>query len=199
VALPCLVCVRTFPRALVHTTKEYFGLAIPNLYWEQGISHIDRLLRFGQSSHLTGRLIRQSLEALQVEIGSDRFPFVLDYSIYGILASSTWVSSTWEFVDRFNIGLQVQLPQLSLARDGDTFLMDLFVFKGYRRQQLVWLNRCRLFLKVARLSDIVTGCGCYLTRQSLLGIPDVTRAENVIWPTQGILPPSHWNLWKEAL
>jgi hypothetical protein len=99
VALPCLVCVRTFPRALVHTTKEYFGLAIPNLYWELGISHIDQLIRFGQSSHLTGSLLRQSIEALQVEIGSGRSPFVLDYSIYGILASSTWVSATWEFAE----------------------------------------------------------------------------------------------------
>jgi hypothetical protein len=59
----------TFPRTLVYAHTEILGLEIPNLYWIQGLEHIERLVRFEKSKHLTGKLIRQSLEAMQLEVG----------------------------------------------------------------------------------------------------------------------------------
>jgi hypothetical protein len=197
--LPRLGCVRTLPRALVYAPKEFFGLSIPNLYWEQGIAHVDRLIRYGQSNHLTGQLLRQSLEILQVELGMSESALTVNFGQFGHLVSPTWLTSTWEFISHFNISFKVHIAPFILAREGDGCLMDLFVQKGYRKQHLALLNRCRIFLQVVRISDIVTGCGKFISRTAMDGRYDATFPRDLRWPVQGELPAAAWTIWRQAL
>jgi hypothetical protein len=44
--LPCSGIVRTIPRVPVYGPIEYQGLGIPDLYTSQGISHIERILKY---------------------------------------------------------------------------------------------------------------------------------------------------------
>jgi hypothetical protein len=51
------VC-RTIPRALVYAPLQYQGLAVPDLYIEQGFQKLMRLLKFGRTSKsITTKLI----------------------------------------------------------------------------------------------------------------------------------------------
>jgi hypothetical protein len=55
--LPCSGIVR-FPRALAYGPIEYQGPGIPNLYTSQGISHIERILKYSHlDDDITGQLI----------------------------------------------------------------------------------------------------------------------------------------------
>jgi hypothetical protein len=78
--LPTSGIVRTLPHTLVYGTTRYQGLGLPSLYTEQGISHITKLLQHGAKDNITGQLLRSSLEALQLELGTSAFPLDLQHS-----------------------------------------------------------------------------------------------------------------------
>ena len=77
--LPRMGIVRSFPRTLVHSHSQYQGLEIPNLFWLQGYYHIERLIKFFGSSHLSGSLLRHSLESLRLELRCNRSVLELRY------------------------------------------------------------------------------------------------------------------------
>jgi hypothetical protein len=95
VALPRCGIMRSFPRVLLHAPLAAGGLNIPDLYVEQGIAHILRLIRYSQSrKHSTGLLLRQSCEALKLELGT-KGPLFSNPPILLAVATNSWVKSTW--------------------------------------------------------------------------------------------------------
>jgi hypothetical protein len=127
--LPRMGCVCTLPKTLVYAPKQFCGLALPNLYWLQGLDHIDRLVRYGRSTHLTGRLLRHSLEILQLEVGCHESVLSLPYHIFGHLATSTWLSQIWQFVSTHDIKISCGFSGFKPARCGDQCLISLFYSK----------------------------------------------------------------------
>jgi hypothetical protein len=62
--------VSTFPRALVHGPKKFFGLEVPEFYIIQGVAHVEKLVRLSKSvKHPTANLLRHSAEAMRVQLG----------------------------------------------------------------------------------------------------------------------------------
>jgi hypothetical protein len=62
--------VYAIPRALVYAPLQYQGLNLPNIYIEQGLGKVLRLIKYGtRSTHITSCLIRHSCEALKMELG----------------------------------------------------------------------------------------------------------------------------------
>jgi hypothetical protein len=158
-ALPRCGIVRSFPRALLHAPLKYGGLSIPDLYVEQGIAHILRLLRFSQSnSHSTGILIKHSCEAFKVNLGCNGRIFSLRLTLEP-LATEGWIKHTWRFLQEHSITIQDDIPDFAPIREGDSLLIPLFSKLGNAGKELQLLNQCRLFLRVLWLSDISTGSG----------------------------------------
>jgi hypothetical protein len=162
-ALPRCGIMRSFPRALLHGPKKYGGLEAPDLYIEQGIAHITRLIRYScTKKHSTGLLFRHSCEAFKLEMGCSGNIFSLPRSLT-CLATPSWVSSTWLFATQFNIQIDDDLPEFEAPRAADRLLIPTFAGMGFAGKQLVWLNQCRLYLRVSWLSDLCTADGalCY--------------------------------------
>jgi len=91
VGLPKIGCVRSMPRAVVHSPLELSGLNIPNLYTEQAITQIVMLLRYGQCLHeQTGILLRALAEAMQLETGLGIEPLQTP-GIFKPLIMNTWL------------------------------------------------------------------------------------------------------------
>ena len=197
--LPRSGIVRTFPRSLAYASHQHLGLDIPNLYWLQGYYHIDRLLRFANSSHLTGRLLRQSCEFLRLELGCNGSLFAIPFTLFGHLPTESWLTHTWKFLCESNIQLDISVPELPLLRELDGLLIPTFVSKGFSEVELHQLNRCRIYLKAVSLSDIVSGCGRYLLQSSLEGKLEPTRKQSYVWPYQAPLPTQYWDTWKKAM
>ena len=75
------------------------------------------------------------------------------------------------------------IPNRTLLRANDQFLMDAWDAAGLQSSTLQTLNYCRMYLRVARLSDIVTNDGCQIQAQYLYGTainPHTTHE----WPRQ---------------
>ena len=194
--------VRSMPRSVVHAPYSAGGFSVPNLFVEQGLAHIKAFVMFG-SSHtaITGFLLRNSLEYLQVELGHSAFPWDLDFQVWGSCAVSTWLTSLWAFCSRYSIRLSSPVPPLQPLRTGDVFLMVAFWQRGIRSSAvLARLNRCRLFLRALTLADIVTTDGTHILLQAWTGAGPCDRRPFLdLWPQSPPHSALQWTEWQEAL
>jgi len=119
--------VRTLSRAVVHGPTEYGGLALPNLYTEQGIYKIDRLCKFGANyKFIAGFLLRDSFEHVTLELGLPGNPLDQEYQQWHHLVTDCWIKSGWKFLKENNIAITPTTPQLTTIRQCDSMLMQRF-------------------------------------------------------------------------
>jgi hypothetical protein len=185
--LPNSGVVRTLPRALVHGPVDRQGLGIHRLDITQGAAHLQMCLNFGhRPDDPTGFLLRSSCQALQLELGSAQPFFDLDFSKWGGLATQSWVKYTWSFVSKYKLQLQTDLPTLHSRRLNDAFLMDRIVSANFfPPHDLLSINRCRLYLQVVTLSDIMDAAGNKVLLEMWEGTQTSFRdPQQYNWPNQ---------------
>lgn len=198
-ALPRCGFMRSFPRALLHGPKKFGGLEIPNLYIEQGISHITRLIRYSVTrKHSTGLLLRHSCEAFKLEMGCLGNIFSLPSNL-ACLATHSWVFSTWQFAKQFDIQINDDLPEFMAPRVADRLLIPTFAGLGFASNQLVWLNQCRLYLQVSWLSEICTADGKQIESRVLKKPFTVSNKPLYYYPNQEFPCDTAWSTWVSAL
>jgi hypothetical protein len=197
-ALPQVGVVSTFPRALAHAPRKFFGLNIPDFYIKQGVAHVEKLVKLSKSmKHPTACLLRHSAEAMRTTLGCNGKLFQIPWQV-SVLLEDSWLKSTWEFVHTYGISIEDDIPELQAWREYDVLLIPTFLKMGYAGQELRLVNMCRLFYHVSWLSEICSGDGlriirCYMDDS---GIP--TDSE-VRYPQQIRPPQLAWKVWKRAL
>ncbi len=77
--------------------------------------------------------------------------------------------------------------------------MDFFIEQGFSANVLGTLNRCRLYLQVLTLSDIVSADGLCIVPDVFIGIPLSDRKSTLRWPCQQRPCSKSWAIWKTAL
>jgi hypothetical protein len=175
---------------------------LPNLYVEQGVQHIRRIVDFfGQVDDILGHQITTAIESLVMETGSSGNPFALDFSIYESVVTDSWIKCVWEFVSTFKIDLQTHPVTPQLQRQGDSMLLPLFVQHGMRDPEtLAALSRCCKFLQVLRLSDILSADGKKVHSHIFQGQLQTPHTwDKFRWPTQGPPGKADWNVWRQSL
>jgi hypothetical protein len=198
--LPGSGIARTFPRDLVMAPIRFQGLGLPCLYTAQKIEHILRILKFcNAKEHITGRLIRQSVEATKLEIGYGGPLFHAPFNVVGILATPTWITHTWEYLVQQQMRISDTGPELALSRENDALLIPMFIKGGIAGNNLKRLNLCRMFLKAVTVADITTGCGKYITGSAWEGRRDDSRESIYEWAAQGNPSGADWVLWRTSL
>jgi hypothetical protein len=198
-ALPRCGVMRSFPRALLHGPIQYGGLNIPDLYVEQGIQHITRLIRYSQSrKHSTAILLRHSCEHFKVQMGCNGYIFSIPLSL-DVLATRGWVSHTWKFVQEVGVQIRDDIKDFVPPRANDKLLVPLFGLLGFRGQELLHLNMCRLFLRVLWLSELTTADGLSLERHAVQPPFLISCRRQCHFPKQGDPPKEAWATWLRAL
>jgi hypothetical protein len=134
------------------------------------------------------------VEQLKLELGLPGGLFGQDLRRYSLLGTGRWIRHTWQFLWENSVSILDRVPDLVLRREGDRFLIPAFAGSGFARRDLLQLNRCRLFLQVTTLADIVQGNG-----SAWNGKRDSFRPHFYEWPIQSHPPQSDWEKWKRAL
>jgi hypothetical protein len=101
--------------------------------------------------------------------------------------------TTWNFLDVHNLEFHMA-SQYKLPRRGNSYIIEAAYQQVTSEEQLIWVNKCPLFLCVLTLSDIVDGSGTILLDQAWLGEPLVTQHNMKSWPFQAKLPPQAWEI-----
>ena len=175
-------------------------MSVPDMYLQQGIAHIQRILRFCTlTTFATGFLIRTTLELMKMEIGINGSVLEQDYKRYGLLVTKSWIQDSWQFLSTNKMGISDDLPDLPLRRQGDRYLTQAFAEAGAKGALLKRLKSCRMYLNVTTLADITTGDGSTITPLAWNGELDVTRPKYWEWPNQGQPRDSTWTNWRKYL
>jgi hypothetical protein len=199
VALPRCGITRTFPRDLLHAPLKAGGLNIPNLYVEQGIAHISKLIRYSQSrKHSTGVLLRHSCEALKIELGSNG-PLLQNPLELLILATDTWIKATWQFAREYDIMVYDDIPDFIPHRLNDQLIIPTVGKLGFRGKDLQRINQCRKFLRVTWIGEITTADGKNIERHAVEAPFRINQKTTIHYPAQDEPPASSWKIWVQAL
>lgn len=199
----------TFPHAKICRTlsydirygaKEDLGLGLHDLFTTQGV---DKLVFYWEEIKLdsmSGPLLRANLEWALIYLGlGTKSLFDIDYDKYSHLLPNSWIKSLWEFTSLHNIQIPALEYSLLPKRENDIFLMKAFADAGFNKAELLKLNRCRHFLQVDTLADIVDGSGDQLSQRYYLGHKDPYHISTHDWPEQNKPDKKHWKLWRRAL
>ena len=92
-------------------------------------------------------------------------------------------------------------PDVPLLREGDSYLMAVFITAGYRGLQLKRLNNMRMAMKAVTVADIATPDGRRITQRVLTLKCSNRLRDHYNWPRS---PPGSFcdyyaDLWHEAL
>ncbi len=144
----------------LHTT--FGGFRLFNLPVEQLISCMNMLMQhYRTSSNLSWKL-DASLGCLQLQPGTPGNPLELNFSVWGYLAPLLWVKMLWKSLHHFTIHLHMAYPIISIPREHDQVVMEMFFSESLDAPTIHSLCWCRVALEVLFLLDITTVDGRYL-------------------------------------
>lgn len=200
--LPKLGSNRKIPKVYRYAPKSLMGLGLPDIYTMQGTAQLKAIIFHMRKGTMVGKLLQIELEAANIELGIKGHLFELNYDEWHFLLTNCWLKSTWEFCFRNKLSLNGSYDTPMLQRRGDVCIMETLMEdfrEHFTKSELMTLNRCRLFLEVLFLSDIVDGKGEKVTLKAMNGIRDSHRCSEWTWPLQIRPVPIEWKVWQRAI
>lgn len=188
---------RTFNRAILYGPKDHMGLNLPDLHTTSIMSHIDIIIRHGGQASATGQLLQGTLEALKLEIGWECSLWNIPPKILNTLGTQSWIKHVVLEAHQNALRWTDPTDNLQLTRTHDIFLIPAFVRAGYQGQQLVRLNRCRIYLKCTTLADITTGNGQEPLDGILKGTRPKLRGHGIRTPIRALYTTGYGNCGKQ--
>ena len=200
-ALSKMGCNRNIPRVYRYAPVDVQGLGLPHLYTLQGVAHIKSVLAKMTKDQRTSALLVAQLEYLALEMGNMNNIFSLEYCKWKKFTTSTWMTSTWEFCDKYSIYLDGPRVISHPQRDNDILIMcKILEFQHHFTDlQLRLVNQCRIFLRLMYLSDMVSGDGKCIEECFLQGQMPVDRKSMWQWSYQNKPSTEAWVQWRRAL
>ena len=195
------VC-RNFPRAVVYGPASEKGLGMKNLYTTKGLTQISAIIQhINDLDSITGTLLRAGIEMAKIETGLGRDIFTCNYGTYEMLLTECWIKNVWKFTWEKNLLLRERTTKnLDMKRENDAFIMeDIIATNQFSKSELQHINRCRIYLQVATLSDIVSGDGNHFQQLAYRCEHDTSLPHRHIWPNQPRPGVRSRRLWKRAI
>jgi hypothetical protein len=197
--LPKLHLNRNTSRNIIHGPLVYGGLNLPHLYTLQGIGQLKFLLGHLRAQDKMSKLILISHGYLQLVVGITENFLNVPYDVYHHWACPSWLTSVWQFASKLQLKITMVnawLPPKPM--DNDLNIMEYFISQKFLPKQLIRLNRCRLYLQLLSLSDMVSADGRRIMGSVLAGHKLMDRRSKLTWPEQGTPTTSDWLLWASA-
>ena len=186
-----------------HGTKtrrqKHLGLQIPCMYITQGTLKLMKYISHIKTTSILGKMLRLSEETIKLELGMSGNLFDIPYKTSHFLATDSWIKNLWKFLNDHNIHLQDHAPPFDTINNNDKFLMDIFTGSHLPRRDLIILNKCRKYLNVLTIGDIITGDGKHILKSIKHGQPPTCITSKMHWPNQGDPGAAAWSTWRRAL
>jgi hypothetical protein len=172
----------TFPRSLLYSPLKFQGLNVKHPWYRQEIIHLVTLCKETVHGTPTGELLTANAAQMRLEMGtSGRFTDANLVRMAPYLTTS-WFKDLLLFLTKYKLSLDDSLPKLRKQRQGDQFLMEVFMSDGFQGQDLVILNAARQSLQVTTVSDISSVDGKTLRRWAWEGKSTSRLVPQEGWP-----------------
>jgi hypothetical protein len=185
--LPKMGIVRNAARKVVFRTAKYGGLGLDHLATIQNYSRLQYLYGHIRIKSITSKLIRQQLDYTQLEIGCSAQVLGQDFTRYSqAILCLNWITAVWEYLHACKAKIAISsdwIPQP--ARIGDITIMEKLTGSALlNKRDLVDINRCRVYLRVFFLSDIMNIQGDTIEDWAITGERSNARRSTWHWPVQ---------------
>jgi hypothetical protein len=102
----------------------------------------------------------------------------------------------WKFLSSSKIIVQSTFWTPNLMRDGEVSLMENLVQHRdkFSRSNIMAINRCRVFLQVISLADVVSNDGKFVLKAFYFGTAAPAR-NHLCWPRQMKPIKKDWEQW----
>ena len=150
-----------------HLPSTFGGVGLRKLLAEVIIGRINLFVQHYRTPSTLGRKLTISLEALQLEVGTNVCPLNTPFHPLGPLATPCWCKSLWEGLDHFGFTLDMDAEEIPLPRANDRLLSALFVEREREGGVLRGLQRCRICWNALFLSDLTSANGRQIERRFL--------------------------------
>ena len=188
------------PLVYRYAPKKYQGLATLNVENKQFNEKMKMFLMHSSTNSQLGKTIQLILEAMHIQIGTHHHIFSLDYKKYQCLSVKGWIDHLWQMTSKYDIEIRGYYEKPTIARKNDYSLMDKLIETNIHvDDDLQKINRCRIYLNVINLSDIVDGHGKRITTPILQHRKDPERKSKYEWPVQPYPSKSDWSAWDDAI
>ena len=147
---------KNYSRTLLQADDQYAGLNVTHIYDLMGMEKTKFLFMHLRRQDTTAKLLQIAMQSLQLECGSEKLFFNIDYSQYSPLVTPTWCTNLWEYYDARAIYMDLDLEIVAKKqRKNDNFIMDILVQQGtFTDEELVGINKVRQHLGLLMLSDV---------------------------------------------
>ena len=196
--LPASGFCRTFPRAVLYGPPELQGLNVQNLFITQAVRHVKDIIDQTWKKTPGRNFIQSNTESMKLEVGLTGPLFELDVIPTWINTPNLWVMHTLKFCIEYDIKFKETGKNIQAKRIGDKTIMHLAQQLHIQDNALKAINRCRMYLNVTTVSDIVTGDGQY-THPDILAHRKIGKTDSFHWPFQGLPSPDDWKWWDYAI
>jgi len=193
--------VRTASSILASAPISLGGLGLLSFELEQLTHHLDIMMQFGpDSSSTTGQLIRSTLEYHAIESGWPGDPLTIPPCTY--TTKNTWIACILASLHKFHISMKSDIKGLQPWCDNDIFIMQYFANRA-PPNVLTIINKVRLHLRVATVSDLLCADGLAYDRQLISGCRSNSSSQpsrcRYIWPN--VAPPTRAerNVWTKEI
>ena len=156
------------------------------------------LIDFGNSDKITGKHIRDAIEAHKIEALCGGNLFENNLPILEKWTTPSWISHTWKYTKEDSIIFQEETYSLQPQRFNDSLIMEDWIKFGFKGNELSELNRCQMYLNFTCLSDVSTGDGLRIPPSSWKGTQR-KKEELYLCSFQQKPPNRSWKNWQTAL
>lgn len=193
--LPIGGIIRTARKQIRQVDRGFYGAGCPHPGIECLVVQSNKLLMHYGCQTSLGLKLQLSMELLLgIELGISLQPLQESYKKYGEWVTGGWYKSVWEKLDIFGFHVEINNIPLLLPREGDQWLMRLFVAAGFGKGELARLNRVRIHQHVLFLSDILGAGGKSLDKRYLQKRGANEKWSRLRFPKEKP-PPKDFRLW----
>ncbi len=142
--------------------QTFGGIGLLHLPTEQLICHFNILQQHYGTQSTVGQKLTCSLHWLQLQLGHNDNPLLLDYSKWHHLTCRSWWVELWQSLHNSPVQLRLSYGRQLPPRRNDVTIMSFLMDCDLPMNILTVMNRCRNFLHALFLSDITTADGKFL-------------------------------------
>lgn len=194
--LPLLNVNRHVRKGWRRLHQTFGGIGLLHLPTEQLICRLNILQQHYASSSTVGLKLSCSLHWLQIQLGHDDNPLLLDYDKWSFLTCRSWWVELWHSLHKSSITLTLRYKRHPKPRKNDMTIMGFLMDTNIPKCTMTNMNRCRNYLQVLFLSDICTADGKFIERRFLNTTP-TPATSTLLFPNEQ--PSSQdWKVWRST-
>jgi ribonuclease HI len=175
--------------------QSFGGIGLLHLPTEQLICRLNILQQHYGTQSIIGQKLICSLRWLQLQLGHDDNPLLLDYDRWHKLTCRSWWVELWQTLHNSPILLSLKYTKQLPPREDDSTIMQFLLDSELSTEVIYIMNRCRNFLNALFLSDIATADGRSIA-QSVLDPSGPTPLVSTLSYPREKPTKSDWSVWR---